>query len=229
MFSTSRPLWNQLAHKYCISEKQKRLLKENFGRGSTVVGIHAPLTPPGMPQKAQPPVVLWVGTIYPRKQPELFLELAKAVPQARFQMVGGSSNQSYVDEIKQKAEAIPNLEYAGFVPYDEVSKYFSRASVFVSTSTSEGFPNVFIQAWMNYTPVVSLNIDPDNVIDRYKMGFHSRTFEQMVRDIKTLLGDEKLRSGMGENSRRYVEQNHDIKEMAKKHIAVFKELVKKDS
>jgi len=228
IFNLKIALEIRLAHAILVlSEKQKALLKDNFGRDSVVASVHTPLTPPGMPRKAQPLVVLWVGSIHPRKQPEVLLELAKALPQARFQMVGGSSNRDYVDEIKRQAEAIPNLEYAGFVPYGEINQYFSRASVFVSTSTSEGFPNVFIQAWMNYTPVVSLNIDPDDVIDRYKLGFHSKTFEQMVGDIKSLLGDEKLRCQMGENSRRYVEENHDIREVVKKHIEVFKGLVKR--
>jgi len=217
----------RLAHTILVlGENQKKMLKENFGRASSVAGIHTPLPPPGMPQKAQPPLVLWVGSIQERKQPELFLELAEAIPQAQFQIVGGSPDKEYVKKIENRAKNIPNLKYTGFVPFNEINEYFRQASVFVSTSLSEGFPNVFIQAWMNYTPVVSLNIDPDNVIGSYGLGFHSKTFEKMVEDIKTLLGDGKLRNQMGENSRRYTEENHDLKEVVKKHIAVFKRLVK---
>ena len=128
-----------------LGENQKKLLKENFGRNSTVASIHTPLPPPGMPQKAQPPVVLWVGSIQERKQPEMFLDLAEAMPQARFQIVGGSADKEYVKKIENRAKKIPNLEYVGFVPYEEINKYFSHASIFVSTSLSEGFPNVFIQ------------------------------------------------------------------------------------
>jgi len=210
-----------------LGENQKTLLKENFGRNSTVAGIHTPLTPSGMPQKAQPPVVLWVGSITERKQPELFLNLAKSMPQMKFQMIGGSNRQEYVDEMKRKVEVIPNLEYMGFVPYDEINRYFSRASVFVSTSLSEGFPNVFIQAWMNYTPVVSLNIDPDDVISRHKLGFHSGTFENLVRDVRKLIEDRGLLRQMANNSRHYTEKNHDIREVAKKHIEVIKSLARK--
>ena len=50
----------------------------------------------------------------------------------------------------------------------------------------------------------------------------------MVEDIKNLLLDGELRKQMGENSRRYAEQNHDIKEVVKKHIEIFSELVKKE-
>jgi glycosyltransferase involved in cell wall biosynthesis len=226
-FNFKTALEIRLAHILIVlSESQKAMLKKNFGREGIVTGIHAPLPPRDMPQKTQPPVVLWVGTVYPRKQPELFLELARAIPQVSFRMVGGATDEGYVKAVKEKAKAIPNLELTGFIPYDQINDYFSRASVFVSTATSEGFPNVFIQAWMNYTPVVSLNIDPDDVIKRYKLGFHSETFERMVKDIQILLGDEKLRDQMGSNCRRYTEENNDIKQLVKKHIEVFKRLVR---
>ena len=91
----------RLAHSILVlSEKQRKLLKENFGRDSEIAGIHTPLPPPGMPQKKQPPLVLWVGSISERKQPELFLELAKALPQARFRMVGGSNKPDYIEKIR---------------------------------------------------------------------------------------------------------------------------------
>ena len=34
---------------------------------------------------------------------------------------------------------------------------------------------------MHQTPVVSLNADPDEIICNLKMGFHSRSVEQMVK------------------------------------------------
>ena len=209
-----------------LSDFQKDKLKKNFGREGIITRIHMPLPEPGRPAKTRPPVMLWVGSINERKQPELFLELAQAIPQARFQMVGGSTDLDYVKMIRDKAKTIHNLEYVGFVPFDKINKYFRQAAVFVSTSTSEGFPNTFIQAWMNYSPVVSLNIDPDNVIDRYKLGFHSKTFNQLVKDVEILLGDEQLRHEISENCRHYTEENHNIKEVVKKHIEVVKSLVK---
>ncbi len=110
------------------------------------------------------------------------------------------------------------------MPYSQINDHFKQASIFVSTSASEGFPNTFIQAWMNYTPVVSLNIDPDDVIKKYNLGLHSGTFEQMVSDVNTLLGNDELRNDTGRSCRLYAEENHDIKEIVKKHIEVFEKL-----
>ncbi len=159
------------------------------------------------------------------KQPELFVKLVEAIPEAKFQMVGGhSDNQELYDNIKESSQRISNFEFVGAVPFNEVNEYFSRASILVNTSMLEGFPFSFIQAWMNYAPVVSLNSNPDEIIDKYKLGFHSKVFDQLVEDVKVLLENEQLRREMGENARRYVMENHDINNIVQQYIQVFNHL-----
>lgn len=208
------------------SEYQQELLKKNYNQDSIIIKNPYPIEEEVEISKSTPPVVLWVGTIKPKwKQPDLFLKLANAIPDARFQIVGGSStNKQFYNKIKEEAEKIPNLEFVGFIPYPNVNKYFNNASILVNTSTSEGFSNTFLQAWAAYTLVVSLNADPDGVLRRYKLGFHSKTFEQMVKDVKTLLKDEKLREEMGNNGRKYIEREHDIKKVVEKYIGIFEEV-----
>ena len=207
------------------SKHQQELIRKNFNKASIVIkSMH--ILPEEVTEKAMPPIVLWVSRMQDWKQPELFLEIAKAIPTARFQMIGGvSESKEFYEQIKGHASKIPNLEFIGFVPYPEINKYFDRASIFVNTSTSEGFPNTFLQAWARYTPVVSLNVDPDKIICKNELGFHSRTFEQVVKDVKILLKDGKLREKMGENGRRYAEKKHDIKTIVKEYEKIFKELI----
>jgi len=205
------------------NEYQQRLLKKNFNKNSILVKSHILLNNE-KPEKITPPIILWVSTLKKKwKQPELFLKLAKEVPDAKFQMVGGPSKDDpqYFERIKRLADEIPNLDFVGFVPHHEIDKYFNRASIFVNTSSVEGFPNTFLQAWASYTPIVSLNVDPDEIICKYNLGFHSKTFEQMVKDVKLLIHDEELRKKLGENGRRYVELEHDIKKIVEIYIRLF--------
>ncbi len=161
------------------------------------------------------------------KQAELFVKLAKEIPDAIFQMIGGPIHDEvqYYEELKKSANETQNLDFLGFVPYQEVNQYFERAAIFVNTSTHEGFPNTFLQAWANYTPVVSLNIDPDEIICNIKLGFHSKTFEQLILDVKRLLHDKQLRDEMGRNARAYVEREHDISNLIPKYEKLFSDLV----
>ena len=234
-FAKNMKLHERMLYKFgikradCIiaqSEYQQELLKKNYNQRSIVIKSLYPIEKIER-NKSIPPIVLWAGSIKPEwKQPELFLKLAKAIPDARFQMVGGSStNKQFYDQIKDDAEKIHNLEFVGFVPsYLDVNKYFNNASIFVNTSSVEGFPNTFLQAWVAYTPVVSLDIDPDEIICRYKLGFHSKTFEKLIEDVKNLLKDETLRNRMGVNGRRYAESEHDIKKIVKKYAEIFEDV-----
>ena len=206
------------------NKEQQKLLKKNFNKESILVRSMYPLSN-GKPKKVMPPIVLWVSSMQRLKQPEMFLELAKVIPGAKFQMVGGLlGDKKFYGQIKETGSKIQNIDFVGFVPYHEIDKYFDKASIFVNTSVFEGFPNTFLQAWARYTPVVSLNVDPDEIICKYKLGFHSRTFEQMVEDVKLLLEDEKLREEMGINGRKYVEREHDMKKIVSEYVELFKKI-----
>ena len=204
---------------------QKKVLKTKFNRESRLIKnvFSFQYLDPNIKKRLN---VLWVGTIRPEwKQPELFLNLAKSLPHAKFIMIGGTaSNSDFYANIKKDAEKIPNLELVGFVPYSQINKYFAESAIVVNTSTYEGFPNTFLQAWANFTPVVSLNVDPDEIICDRKLGYHSKTFEKMVSDINELLKNENLRIEMGKNGRRYVEEEHDLNVVIPKYIEVMQNL-----
>jgi len=108
-----------------------------------------------------------------------------------------------------------NLEYLGEKPIEDVNKVLCGAHVFVNTSKYEGFPNTFIQAWLRKVPVVSLNVDPDDVLKKEKIGFHSKNFNQMVKDTTKLIKDERLRNNMGERAQKYTSKNHSLANIQK--------------
>ena len=205
------------------NEYQREMLKKNFGKDGVLIKKPFPRTMREIPEKANPPIVLWVGAVAEVKQPELFVKLAEAIPEARFQMIGGhSGNQEFYDRLKAKSKRIPNFEFLGVIPFDKINEYFSRASILVNTSMFEAYPPYSaMQAWMNYTPVVSLGDNLDEVIRRYNMGFHSKTFDQLVEDVKALLKNEKLMEEMGVNGRAYVEREHDLAHIVIEYIELF--------
>lgn len=126
-----------------------------FGRDSTV--IRSAYAHRGLPGRHEGDV-LWVGTIKPSKGPEAFVELARRLPRWRFRMIGGG-DPTYVAAVRQQAAGLRNLELRGFVPHADVEEQFDGCSVFVSTSSAEGFPNTFLQAWSRGVPTVSF-FDP---------------------------------------------------------------------
>lgn len=166
--------------------------------------------------------VLWVGNSGRHKQPELFLRLARALPEYQFRMIMSPSAQRPSDEfIRDDLGDIPNLEYLGFVPFREMSDHYKRATILVSTSESEGFPNTFLQSWQFGTPTVSLNIDPDGVIDRFGLGRLSKSFDRLVDDVRTLMEDSVQRARLGSNAVEYALRNHSEDAVIGRYIALF--------
>lgn len=135
--------------------------------------------------------ILWVNNLRPFKRPERFLELARHVPEMKCVMIGGPVHGHDVlfDEIARESENIDNLDFMGYVPYEEVNEYYARSRIFVNTSETEGFPNSFLQAWIRGTPVFSF-FDPDGIIAREKLGTSPVDIDQMVRELRKLLSDE---------------------------------------
>jgi len=142
-------------------------------------------------------------------------------------MAGGKTEDHQLyQNTKNAARKLPNLTFHGFVPHNQVYELFRRASVLVNTSTIEGFPNTFLEAWLHYTPVVSLSVDPDRIIETENLGFCSGTFEQLVSDVEALLENPRLREKKAENARIYVEKEHDIRKIANKYIIAFEDTCK---
>ena len=206
------------------SSFQKAKLKENFNRESIIIRNIFPITFARKPIKAVPRFALWAGAMAQVKQPWLFLKLARKLPQLHFRMMGGEGDSGLFEFIKKESAKIPNLIVMGYVPFNDTNQYFERAAVLVNTSKFEGYSNAFIQSWMNYTPVISLNSDPDEIICTKKLGFHSRSFEKIANDIKLLLEDDSLREEMGQNARKFVEIEHNFSKTIDKYCTLLSNL-----
>ena len=202
------------AHKIIVQNLfQKEILENKFKKMDCVL-IKNPIIIPQdtVDIERNKSYILWVGSIKAVKQPELFLKIARKLPQLKFVMIGGESKgrKAEYDTIEKEAKTIPNLDFLGFVPYHKIQHYYRNAAIFINTSQIEGFPNTFLESWVSGTPVISLNVDPDEVICKERIGFHSKAFEQLLLDVNRLFQDKNLREEMGMNAKKYVQQHHDL-------------------
>jgi len=202
---------------------QAAMLRENFALDSVVIPNSHPRPRRTMP-KEEPPLVAWIANMKWWKQPELFVELAErcAGLDARFVLVG-RADRGY-EELAARVKRLGNTELAGELPLEETNELLAKSSVFVNTSLPfEGFPNTFIQAWMRAVPTISLNFDPDGVIERYGIGLHSRTLDRLASDVRRLILDGALRETMGRRAARYAADNHDLSVVADRYVRLFQE------
>ena len=76
------------------------------------------------------------------------------------------------------AARLPNVTMLGAVRYAETGSLFDRAKIFLNTSSIEGFPNTFLQAWIRGVPVVTF-FDPDSLVQRLSLGRAANSVDDM--------------------------------------------------
>lgn len=117
------------------------------------------------------PYVAWVANIKPAKRPELFVECARALADFDIDalMVGYCQSGGY-EWLTDPKRIPPNFYFLGPKTPTEVSGLLAGSRLHVHTCQPEGFPNVFIQAWMQGRPSVSLEFDPCGYIVEQGLG-----------------------------------------------------------
>jgi len=94
-------------------------------------------------------LVLTVGIVngitLRRKGLDTFVQAARLLPEVRFMLVGGSTDGTLE---RVRAEATPNIEFVGPVPYDRLHEYYQRARVYCQLSMYEGLPNALCEAML---------------------------------------------------------------------------------
>jgi glycosyltransferase involved in cell wall biosynthesis len=199
------------------TEKQVRLLKQNYGRVADAVIPNFQPEPRETLDKSGPISVLWVANFKQWKRPELFVQAAMALrdlPDARFVMAGapatGRGDREWNAALMQSIVATPNVVYVGEKRQSEINQLFAKSHLFVNTSRYEGFPNTFIQAWMREVPVVSLDVDPDDILERESIGVHARSMDRLIASIRAYITDPSKRAEHGARARRYAMLRHSL-------------------
>jgi len=192
------------------AEYQSKELREKYARDSIIFKNLVPETSENI-ARSEEFTVVWVGNIKPLKQPELFIQVAKilsSVNDMRFIMIGKPAIGKYQAKLERQISTIKNLSYLGLQSMSDVDSVLSKAHLLVNTSLYEGFPNTFIQAWIRGVPVISLIVNPDNVLTTFNIGCHSRTIDKMIKDLLGLYTDRTALSDMSQSARYYALNYH---------------------
>lgn len=220
-FSRRRNTLRGASHIVAQTDAQHRGVAR-YGRTSTVIPSGFPVPP--WDAEARRDTILWVGTLRALKRAEIFLDLAAALPDERFVLVGGpGENATLAANLEQRARALPNLEFAGFVPYADMAPYYARAHILVNTSTYEGFPNTFVLAWLHGAVVLSLGVDPDQLLRQHGLGVVVPDPPALLQAVRTLSQHVAQRREIAARARLHATTHHDIRHVTDLYEAVFRQ------
>ena len=194
------------------SLRQQRLLGEAFGIASTVIRSCCRWPPgaddPGVPEAERPGRVLWAGRLSEEKRPEWVIRLARELPNCRFDVVGQCNVASaYGRDLARDLASLPNLRWHGYLPHAGMDALYRQARLVLCTSESEGFPNVFLEAWSYGRPVLT-TVDPDDVVATRQLGQVATDYAAMRQCLGAFDAQRTMWEAAGRRGRDYVRQHH---------------------
>lgn len=209
--------------------RQQVMLRTNYGLPSVLVPSCYDIVPSAEADCVRREV-LWVGMMRPLKRPDLFLAVARQLPEYQFRMIGGADGESpqaraFFESIKSEAARLKNVEFMGFVPYAEVGQHFDRARLFVNTSDHEGFPNTFLQAWARGVPSVAF-FDTGSRLDGAPVYPVVQGVDHAVETIRRLMQDERAHVQASRLCAEFFSQSHSPEITMQRYEKLFSRLLK---
>lgn len=193
--------------RFAMSEHQRTLFQQ---RGMTCLLYRNLILPRTAPRTVSKEIdLLWVARCQPIKRPHLFLDLVEQLPAAHCQMICPRENIKLWESVRTRAATIPHLTFLERVPYHRIQKYYDAAKIFVNTSTFEGWPNSFIQAGLGSAALLSLDINPDGIFDKYAVGkFANGDFKRLVESARQMLTNPEALLRMQKGCEQFVAELH---------------------
>jgi len=208
-----------------VQNESQRRMAETVIR-SPVRMIPNGAVPPRTSAVSHEGVLVWAGGVRRVKRPDLFVELARRMPERRFVLVGGglAGEGTYADDIARAARQLPNLTLTGWRPNSDVIAFIRGAALVVNTSEVEGFPNVYLEAWNHGVPVVTFN-DVDGLIAGNGLGEVCANLDDMEAAVRRLLGDGAELRAAGDRACRLVAERYSPQALGPLYSEFFSELV----
>jgi glycosyltransferase involved in cell wall biosynthesis len=165
------------------------------------------------------PIVVWMARITAVKGPERVIDIARAMPEVRFLMVGGGD---LVEKVQR--EAPDNLTLLGWQIPERV---WPVADIALSTSHNEGIPISIIEAQMAGVPVVAVNVGAISqvVVDGQTGILTSEDTREIVSALRKLAFEPALRAEYALASRANYVKNFQIDKFVIEYLRIYSNIL----
>ncbi len=178
------------------------------------------------------PVVLFVGSLIPRKGLHFLVEAAKKIVKqqadAKFVIVGDGPLKNQLLSDLGKANLSRNFTFLSGLTEDALAAVYGCADVFVLPSIQEGQGIVLLEAQASAKPVVAFNVGGVNeAVLRGETGLlvDRGDSDALADALLKLLLDDSLNEKMGAKGRRFVVENFTWDVCAERMLSVYSEVL----
>jgi 1,2-diacylglycerol-3-alpha-glucose alpha-1,2-galactosyltransferase len=171
-------------------------------------------------------VVLGNGQVQPRKRLDVFINMAKDLPDVTFVWVGGipfkQLGADYPHMLELMNSAPSNLMITGVIPHDDVFAYYAAADVFCLPAEQENHPMCVLEAAGAGLPIILRDIpEYDDTFGQDALRCQDKDFSQAVTKLRT---DEVFYRGQQQKTKA-IAARFDSDAAAAKLVKLYQQLL----
>lgn len=175
------------------------------------------------------PVVGQMARLFELKGWELFFDMARALPEAKFLIVGDGPWRAKLEAWAAAPSLRGRVHFAGLVSPADVPRYVAAMDVLVHLSLREGLPRAVVQALAVGKPVVAHPLDgtPEVVTDGESGFLVPRGYcGTLAERVRRLLREPALAAEMGRRGQERVIAEFSVERMVSKLDELYRSLIK---
>jgi glycosyltransferase involved in cell wall biosynthesis len=217
------------ADRVCVNSKYVAgTVRQKFGLESTTIhdGIDRRFFFPRVVSaevRSNSLVVLYAGSLQPRKRVGLVIEEAIRWPGVQFRLAGRGETEELCRALCRKHDC-RNVSFLGHLSSSQLGEEMRRADLFLFPSILEGHPQVLGQAAACGLPVIAMNVYQPDYVVHGETGFLAESDTDLTRKLDVLLRDSALRQSMAMAASRH-SRKFDWDQITQQWIGVFEEVV----
>lgn len=172
-------------------------------------------------------IVLGNGQVQPRKRLDIFVKMAKELPDITFIWVGGipfkQLGADYPNMQRLMNSASSNLKITGLIPHEEVRDYLAAADVFCLPAEQENHPMCVLEAAGAGLPIVVRDIpEYDDTFKNDVLRCTDTTFSAMIKKLQ----DDPQFYKAQQKKTRVVAKRFDSAAAAERLVQLYHQLLK---
>ena len=150
--------------------------------------------------------LLYLGTLTTLKGSHKLLQLVSMLENNTQVVIIGQPTDEKSKLVFDQFKLKPNVKLMGRLPHEQALEFVANAKALINTSEFEGFPNVFLEAWALGVPVISLNVNPGKIFDKYDLGVFC---DGDLKKMKESAEGNKMSTIKKESMNAYINEFHD--------------------
>ena len=161
--------------------------------------------------------ILSIARVSPPKRHDLFMQIAKQLPEYNFVWIG---NLAPIGDTPENCHFVGNIPNAG--------AYCKNADLFVLVSDYEGLPMTIIEAMSQGLPIVSSDVGGvHEIVKNGENGYvASNESNEFADKIKNILEDKELYAHMSQASKETYDLSLTINKMVLSYYDLYKQIAK---